>query len=215
VKAFDPASKEYAHGDYTKTKSLLNSYLNQIPRVPTVQVIGHGKVFNHEGIPELNLKHAHHSSFHKTRVSVEDEALGTTRFYRWHMDAALYAKAPAKVTALYALRVPEGPSQTVRYDDGTGDTLEVPLGTTAFASGQTMFEILPKEYKNLAVRARARYAPHPFEWMKTARANPLGVGLETEGLEMPLDQLSPWVESEVKTYPFASLFDLYTFILIS
>ena len=49
------------------------------------------------------------------------------------MDAALYDLAPPKVTALYGLKVPKGPNQTVRYDDGTGDELAVTLGTTARA----------------------------------------------------------------------------------
>lgn len=35
-----------------------------------------------------------------------------------------------KATTLYALNVPQGPPQVVRYDDGTGDELPVPLGTT-------------------------------------------------------------------------------------
>lgn len=80
-------------------------------------------------------------------------ALATCR----HIDAALYAlcvrlqlhdtpvkpssdvrpflfgtrRNPPKVTTLFALSVPEGPTQTVRYDDGTGDELPVPIGTTA------------------------------------------------------------------------------------
>jgi hypothetical protein len=36
-----------------------------------------------------------------------------------------------KVTTLYGLMVPEGEPQIVRYDDGTGEELLVPLGTTA------------------------------------------------------------------------------------
>ena len=121
------------------------------------------------------------------------------------MDAALYARAPSKVTALYAIRVPTGPNQTVRYDDGSGDELSVPLGTTAFVSGKTIFDILPWELKNLAVRCRAKYAPHAFEWMRTARAVSTGLGMNSEGLETPLSEISEWEEAKVKTYPFVSL----------
>ena len=39
-----------------------------------------------------------------------------------------------KVTTLYGLKVPGGEPQTIRYDDGTGDELKVPLGTTACES---------------------------------------------------------------------------------
>jgi xanthine dioxygenase len=111
--------------------------------VPQVQLIGNGTVYNHEGLAEAMLKHPSHSTFHKTQVSAEDEEKGVTRFYRWHIDAALYDLSPPKVTTLYAISVPGGPEQTCRYDDGTGDELKVPLGTTAFVSGQTMFNILP------------------------------------------------------------------------
>lgn len=117
------------------------------------------------------------------------------------MDAALYELSPPKATALYAVRVPEGPTQTVRYDDGSGDELRVTLGTTAFASGKVMFDILPKELKSLAVRARVRYAPHPFECMAAAKGVSTGLGLESEGLEEPLDTLTSWDEEKIKVYP--------------
>ncbi|KAK0209283.1 Clavaminate synthase-like protein [Desarmillaria ectypa] len=204
VKAFDPDSTAYGHGnskvDQNKA-SILHSYLKTIPRVPQVQLIGHGTVRDHEGIPEAVLKHAHHSSFHKTRVSDEDEAQGVTRFFHWHMDAALYDLDPPKVTALYGIRVPKGPSQVVRYDDGSGDELEVPLGTTAFVSGKVMFDILPPEMKSVAVRAKAKYAPKPFEWMKEARAVATGLGLESENREKSTKELD-WDEKKIKIHPF-------------
>jgi len=145
TKAFDPQCESYGHGnnkiDSTK-KSILHPYLKTIPSVPQVQLIGNGTVYNHEGLAEAKLKHPSHTTFHKTRVSPEDEAKGVTRFYRWHIDAALYDLNPPKVTTLYGITVPQGNKQLCRYDDGTGDELEVPLGTTAFISGKTMFDII-------------------------------------------------------------------------
>ncbi len=133
--AFDPTSESYGHGN-NKTektsKSILHPYLKTISRVPQVQLIGNGTVLNHEGLEVVALKHPSHTTFHKTAVPPADEVAGITRFCRWHMDAALYDLSPPKVTTLYAIRVPQGPKQTCRYDDGTGDTLPVPLGTTAF-----------------------------------------------------------------------------------
>lgn len=117
------------------------------------------------------------------------------------MDAALYDLSPPVVTTLYSVSVPKGPRQICRYDDGTGDELEVPLATTAFVSGKTMFDILPSELKSLAVRSSAKYAPHPYVWMATAHAKSTGLGMETEGLETPFDELPPWDESKVKTHP--------------
>ncbi|KAG6327197.1 hypothetical protein ID866_11892, partial [Astraeus odoratus] len=204
AKAFDPEVETFGHGNNkieSAKKSILHSYLKTIPRVPQVQLIGNGMVYNHEGLEATALKHPSHTTFHKTRVSEEDEEKGYTRFCRWHMDAALYDYYPPKVTTLYGLKVPEGPQQIVRYDDGTGDELPVSLGTTAFVSGKTMFDILPPEYKSLAVRIRVRYAPHPYEWMAPARAMPTGLGIETEGLELPLDDLPEWEESKIQILP--------------
>lgn len=204
LQAFDPTSESYGHGN-NKTgetkKSILHPDLKTIPRVPQVQLIGNGTVYNHEGLAEAKLKHPSHTNFHKTRVSEEDEAQGVTRFYRWHIDAALYDLSPPRVTTLYGLSVPKGDKQVCRYDDGTGDELEVPLGTTAFVSGKTMFEILPPELKSLAVRSRVKYAPHPYVWMAPAHAKSTGLGIETEGLEMSWDELPPWEESKIKVFP--------------
>ena len=91
-----------------------------------------------------------------------------------------------------------------RYDDGTGDELPVPLGTTAFVSGRTMFDILPQELKSLAVRSRVKYAPHPYVWMAPAHAKSTGLGIEAEGLEMSLEELPPWEESKIKVLPVVS-----------
>ena len=158
-------------------------------------------VYNHEGLAEARLKHPSHTTFHKTVVSPEDAAKGVTRFYRWHIDAALYDLNPPKVTTLYGLTVPAGEKQVCRYDDGTGDELEVPLGTTAFVSGRTMFDILPKELKSLAVRAKVKYAPHPYVWMAPAHAMSTGLGIESEGLELPLEELPEWSEEKRKILP--------------
>jgi hypothetical protein len=163
-------------------------------------------VYNHEGLAEAKLKHPSHTTFHKTRVSPEEEATGITRFYRWHIDAALYDLSPPRVTTLYGLIIPEGAPQTCRYDDGTGDELLVPLGTTAFVSGRTMFNILPPELKSLAVRSKVKYAPHPYVWMAPAHALPTGLGIESEGLELPLDELPAWEETRLKTFPVVRSF---------
>ncbi|KZT51782.1 Clavaminate synthase-like protein [Calocera cornea HHB12733] len=203
TKAFDPSSESYGHGN-NKTgetkKSILHPDLKTIPRQPQVQLIGNGLVPEHEGLVNAQLKHPHHRTFHKTVIPEEDD-LKYTRFYRWHIDAALYDLSPPKVTTLYALAVPQGDAQVCRYDDGTGDELPVPLGTTAFVSGHTMFEILPAELKSVAVRTQVKYAPHPYVWMAPAHALSTGLGLETEGLELPLKELPEWSADRVKVLP--------------
>lgn len=203
TRAFDPTSENYGHGN-NKTgstkKSILHPDLKTIPRVPQVQLIGNGTVYDHEGLAEAKLKHPHHRTFHKTAIPDEDD-LKYTRFYRWHIDAALYDLSPPKVTTLYGLKVPSGPPQTLRYDDGTGEELPVPLGTTAFISTRTTFNSLPKTLQSLAVRTKVKYAPHPYVWMAPARSRSTGLGLETEGKELALSELPEWEESKIKIFP--------------
>ena len=73
--AFDPTSESYGHGN-NKTegtkKSILHPDLKTIPRVPQVQLIGNGTVYDHEGLAEAKLKHPRDKTFHKTGVSAQE-----------------------------------------------------------------------------------------------------------------------------------------------
>ena len=113
------------------------------------------------------------------------------------------------MTTLHAITVPQGSKQLCRYDDGTGDELEVPLGTTAFVSGKTMFDLLPDVYKSFAVRSRVKYAPHPYVWMAAANAFPTGLGMMSEDLEAPLEELPEWEESRLKIFPVVCVVSHY------
>lgn len=205
---FDSNSNSYGHSSETSglaAKSILHPDLKTLPDQPQVQLIGNGQVIDETVAPSLKplpvLKHPHHKTFHKTVISDEDEKKGYTRFYRWHIDAALYDLNPPRVTTLQAIRVPQGSPQICRYDDGSGDELKVPLGTTAFVSGKKMFDILPPALKSLAVRTRVQYSPHPYVWMSEAKAKPTGLGIESEGKELSKEQLPPYEESKIKTFP--------------
>lgn len=151
-------------------------------------------------LKNITLKHPHHRVFHATQVPAEED-LDYTRFYRWHIDAALYALNPPKVTSLMAVKVPAGRRQTLRYDDNSGDTLDVPLGTTAFVSGQRMYNLLSDEDKEFVQKAKVEYAPHPYIWMSPARSNSTGLGMVSEGRELPLADLPPVVEKDIKILP--------------
>jgi alpha-ketoglutarate-dependent taurine dioxygenase len=116
---FDPKSSSYGHGKALGTRSILHPDLKTVPHQPQVQVIGNGTYESYEGLENFTLKHPHHNTFHKTVIS-QEENLDFTRFYRWHIDAALYDLNAPKVTTLLAVKVPAGRRQIVRYDDGTG-----------------------------------------------------------------------------------------------
>jgi alpha-ketoglutarate-dependent taurine dioxygenase len=203
TRRFDPRVEAYGHGNRPEImqQSVLMRDLVSIPAVPQVKLLGHGRVRAHEGIPDVMLQHPSHHGFHHEPLTESQEARGFTRFYRWHIDAALYELHPPKVTTLLALEVPKGRSQTVLYDDGTGDALSVPLGATAFVSGYAAFERLTPELKEWALNTQVRYAPHPYVWMKHARARSNGLGLVSEGRELRREELPAYEPSKVTTLP--------------
>ncbi len=207
TRRFDPTVKTYGHGnrlDIMK-QSVLTQDLVSIPVQPQVKLLGHGRVENHAGIPEVELRHPSHRSFHLQPLTDAEEQRGLTRFYRWHIDAALYELHPPKVTTLLALEVPAPRRQTVSYDDGTGDTLDVSLGTTAFVSGYQAFEALSPSDQAWALRTSVRYAPHPYVWMRNARARSTGLGLVSEGKELRREELPSYDEAKVTTLPLVWL----------
>lgn len=155
---------------------------------------------SYEGLSNIQLRHPHHRTFHSTVIPEQDD-LDYTRFYRWHIDAALYGLAPPVVTTLLAVKVPRGRRQTCRYDDCTGDELDVPLGTTAFSSGYATYEALSPADQEFARSTKVEYAPHPYIWMSGAKSRPDGLGLVSEGKEIPLEDLPPIEEDKIQILP--------------
>jgi alpha-ketoglutarate-dependent taurine dioxygenase len=201
TRRFDPCAENYGHGKTLDAKrSVLHPDLKTIPHQPQVQVIGNGHYEEYEGLKDITLVHPHHRKFHKVPIPEEDD-LAFTHFFRWHIDAALYALNPPKVTSLMAVKVPSGRRQTVRYDDGTGEEMDVPLGTTAFVSGQNMYDLLSDSDKEFVRNAKVEYAPHPYIWMSPACSRSDGLGMVSDGLELPLSNLPPVDEKDIKILP--------------
>ncbi|KAI8391002.1 taurine catabolism dioxygenase [Radiomyces spectabilis] len=202
VQRFEPQVDTYGHGaQHRASESIIARDLSPFPTVPQVQLLGHGTVKNYHGIEERKLTHPSHRSFHHTTLTPEQEAEGKTRFYRWHMDAALYKLNPPRITTLFGFKNPEPRRQTLLYDDGSNQTLDVQLGTTAFISGQRAFELLPPDLKDLAFRTKVKYAAHPYLWMSKAKSRSTGLGIVTEGKEMKPEELPPVEEQAIKIYP--------------
>ncbi|KAF5502614.1 putative dioxygenase [Colletotrichum aenigma] len=199
---FDPdAGAAYGHAKTIDAKrSILHPDLKTIPHQPQVQVIGNGFVEEYEGLKNIQLRHPHHRTFHATTIPAEDD-LDFTRFYRWHIDAALYGLAPPVATTLLAVRVPGGRKQTLRYDDGTGEEMTVPLGTTAFVSGYAMYDNLSPEDQEFVRTTKVEYAPHPYVWMSSAKSRSDGLGLVSEDKEVPMGDLPPIEEDKIQILP--------------
>ena len=201
TRLFDPSVTTYGHGKTLDAKkSVLHPDLKTIPHQPQVQVIGNGPVESYEGLTNIRLNHPHHKTFHKTHVP-ESEDRDFTRFYRWHIDAALYALNPPRATTLLAVRVPKSPPQTLRYDDGSGDELSVMRGSTVFSSSETTYDLLSEEDKRFARSTRVQYHAHPYIWMSGAKSRPDGLGMESEGLELPDSELPPIEQDKILVLP--------------
>ncbi|KAK0763484.1 hypothetical protein N5P37_002861, partial [Trichoderma harzianum] len=172
------------HGNkHNPKRFLLSPDLNTVPHQPQVQIIGNGFVPEHQGAKNLRLQYPHHRSSHPTTIADEDD-VEFTRFYRWHIDAALYDDAPPVATTILAVTLPKRRMQTVRYDDGTGDELSVPLEDKAFVRS-----------------TRVEYAAHPYIWMGRAKSHPTGLGLISEGKELDDEQLPPVDPTSIQILP--------------
>ncbi|KAJ5207604.1 hypothetical protein N7449_001983 [Penicillium cf. viridicatum] len=159
TKCFDPSSEAYGH-DKTRSHDM-HKFSMGVPDQPQVQIKGHGFVDSFMGLHDINLWHPHHRDSHRD-VIPEDKSDAYTRFNRWHIDAALYDLNPPKVTTLMAVKVPQGRRQTVLYDDGSGEELDASLATTAFISGENMFNMLSPQDQEFVLTSKAEYAPHPY-----------------------------------------------------
>jgi len=199
TRLFDPSTENYGHGK-RQEKSILHPDLKTIPHQPQVQVIGNGPVEEFEGLKNITLKHPHHKTFHKDVISAKDDR-DNTRFYRWHIDAALYDLNPPRVTSLMAVSVPKTENQNLRYDDGSNESMSVPRGSTVFVSSYKMYDILSEEDKEFARTTKVQYAPHPYVWMSPSKSRSDGLGLVSEGFELPQSELPDIDESKIKVLP--------------
>ncbi|KAL4962755.1 TauD/TfdA dioxygenase family protein [Aspergillus stella-maris] len=158
---------------------------------PQVHILGRGEV---KGIDHVNFHIPPH-------LPQEERDKGASRFYQWHWDGALYNIPPPRVGCLLAVQTPKGPDVTVHWGDGTGRTMDIAPGATAMVAGSRALELLDDETKKIVLNSRIEYAPHAFKWMSTARSSQLGHTLETEGKEVPLNELPEWSEDKICIYP--------------
>lgn len=216
TKRFDPTIPEpkvegnasYGHGkEFRHDQSVLKKDGTSVKSQPQVQILGQG-VFEageagNDNDETIKLTHPSHTLFHK-EVLLESEIMDQkrTRFYRWHIDSALYDLSPPLVTTLLGITVPPAAhSQTIEYDDGSGDQLTLTQGATCFVSGAQAFDRLTEEEMNFALNTTVEYAPHPYIFISSAKATKDGLTMVSEGAERKLDELPSWEPSKVKKLP--------------
>ncbi|KAI7082555.1 hypothetical protein KC356_g8289 [Hortaea werneckii] len=203
AKIFDPAPLDIHSGgakQVTDPKNILSQNgCTRVPSAPQVTVIGQGKYYDHEGIPEIDLKHLDHTLFHEEPLSEEAIADGYTRPYRWHMDAPLYENLPGFATVLHALEVPDIPDQKLAFPDGR--EMDVAAGATAFFSGARNFELLSADEQDFAIRTTVQYAPRAYEWIKDCKATADGLSIAKRGREKAEDELPDFEWDKVHEFP--------------
>lgn len=204
---FDPSSAtNYGHKEelFHSSKSILAKDGKCVPRRPEVMMVGNGSFeAGHEGMKEFTLEHPTHKTFHKKLLSDDELADGQTRFYRWHIDAALYELSPPVVTTLLGLIVPPSDEkQKIVYED-TNESIEIAKGATAFASGKVAFDLLTDEEKEFALNTTVVYAPHPYIYINDCKATSDGLTIVSEepGKEAPFESLPEWEDSKIKRLP--------------
>lgn len=203
TRRFDPTCEgAYGHAkEFRHEKSVLRRDGKSVPTQPQVQILGQGGFKDHVGLESVELRHPTHHDFHKDVLSQQDQDDGYTRFYRWHIDSALYGLSPPVCTTLLGIHVPPSTeTQKIRYED-TKEELEIAKAGTAFMSGAIAFDLLSKEDQELALGTTVEYAPHPYIFISPARATSDGLTMVSEGKETPFDELPEWEESKVKKLP--------------
>lgn len=205
---FDPTcldgSKDYGHGkEFRHNDSILKDDGVAVANQPQVQILGEGE-WNGDcyGMKNIQLKHPTHFNFHQKPLTYAQAfEQNLTRFYRWHIDSALYDLAPPVATTLLGIHVPpQSRIQKIVYED-TGDELHVTQGATAFVSGATAFELLSPKDQERALGTTVIYAPYPYIFISSAKATSDGLTMVSEGKEIPLDKLPPWEYSKIKRLP--------------
>lgn len=216
TKRFDPTIPEpkdeggagYGHGkEFRHSQSVLKKDGCSVKSQPQVQILGQGQFAadepGNENGEAISLTHPSHTTFHKEPLTEEQiKTEKRTRFYRWHIDSALYDLNPPMITTLLGIKVPPATqTQLIDYDDGSGDKLSLTQGATCFVSGAAAFERLSEEEKDFALNTIVEYAPHPYIFISPAKATKDGLTMVSEGKENSFDALPEWEESKVKKLP--------------
>ncbi|GAA5898946.1 hypothetical protein JCM6882_004036, partial [Rhodosporidiobolus microsporus] len=212
--AFDPeATGKHGHGNAKevmkkfKGKVNLTGGLPSVPDCEMVRIVGRGHLTaGHYGTTEpLELKSGSHQAWHKEALTDEELKGGLTRFQRWHIDSQMTrGNHTARVTTIYAHKLPKGPPVTLRWDDGSGLTMPVAPGRTAFMDSAKMYEALSDADKKWVDYSLVEYAPSPYSFIINCKGTSNGFGIESDDLETPLAEL-PIREEDAEVLPLVWL----------
>ncbi|KAG9193978.1 hypothetical protein G6011_04013 [Alternaria panax] len=143
------------------------------------------------GKPGLNMGDTNLNQYYSVPLSDADFEAGRTRFHLWHTDGLFWQYEVANFTILRPIKFPtEGLNkQTVEWADGSGMTIDVKPGRTAFVDVEHLYDMLSDEEKKIVDHSWVEYNYWPYEKIKGCRGAPNGLGVATEGREVPDEEL--------------------------
>lgn len=160
-----------------------------IPGAENVHLIGKGyQGLDHYGIKDKTLHYSYPNNYTEPFTEEEFNA-GNTRFQAWHADAAWFKRDPALFISFRTIKLPEGPEQTINWDDGSGLSMKMKPGRTAWFSSSQLYDLLLEEEKNMADHSWVEYMYYPFQWTAKCRTTPNGMGLVSEDREVTMQQM--------------------------
>ncbi|KAJ5650231.1 uncharacterized protein N7484_003954 [Penicillium longicatenatum] len=208
VTRLDPNARDgHSHGNLTtfRAKGGLLAQGREVVGIPgaeNVRLIGKGfQGGNHFGVENHTIDRGLSNDFHAVPPSMEEFEQGITRFQRWHIDAPLYGKDPAWFTTLRCVTLPKGPDLTVKWADGSGQSMKSPPGKTAYFSTSQLYSMLSPDEQVLVDHSWVEYAPYPYKWIEKCKGNTNGLGLAEGGERLTDEELGEYDPTAVKKYP--------------
>lgn len=138
------------------------------------------------GKPGLNMGDSNFNQYYSKVLSDNDFEAGRTRFHWWHTDGTYWQYDPPAFTLLRPIKFPtEGlKTQTVEWADGSGQSMEVKPGRTAFVDVEQLYDMLSDVEKQIVDHSWVEYMYWPYEWIKGCRGAANGLGVANEGREV-------------------------------
>ncbi|OBR04597.1 Alpha-ketoglutarate dependent xanthine dioxygenase [Colletotrichum higginsianum IMI 349063] len=189
LQKLDPGAPEFTDEEWAKFynpegKGILLGY-NAIPNAGRLYLMGKGyQGKDHYGLKNVEINEAFADAYYSKPLPLEDFKKGVARFQSWHMDGPQYNINPPKFSSFRSIRVPQG-EQTVEWADGSGMTMKIKPGRTAFISTAQMYDVLSEDEKRMADHSWCEYMYYPYEWILGCRGNPNGLNVACEGREVP------------------------------
>ncbi|KAF2994622.1 hypothetical protein E8E13_003550 [Curvularia kusanoi] len=207
LQKLDPTSKKidnttFARAFYPKNAIVANIRYVEVPDAGSFVFIGKGQQDDPRyGKPGLNMGDGNLNQYYSKPLSDSEFEAGRTRFHWWSTDGTFWQYEPPTFTMLRPIKFPAGglDKQIVEWADGSDQRMEVKPGRTAFVDVEQLYDMLSDEEKRMLDHSWVEYMYWPYEWIKGCRGAPNGLGVASEGREVPEEEMEK-IEEIDKTW---------------